>query len=290
MMEAQDRLVYLYEEGKIPYYKANDLGDKTEYDTDSVIRRKSTIQKPNIEIFYPSTGVTDTMPSILICPGGGYSYLSHRYEGVELARWFAQRGIVGVVLNSRLPDDRVMTDKKEAPLKDALSALELLRNNAKEYKINPNKVGIMGFSAGGHLAGSTSVLYTSSINRPNISILIYPVLSLDTLITHGGSRRNLIGKSPSNEDVYRFSLENHVNAQTPSTFILHTMDDRVVPVENSLRYIAQLSKFKVKNCESHILPNGGHGYAIVRSEVGQLKNWPDYLQAWLENLAWIKKK
>jgi len=226
--------------------------------------------------------------AIIICPGGGYWGLAIKHEGAQVAAWFNSLGVTAFVLKYRLPDEAIMEDKAVGPLQDGQGAIRLVRRHAKEWNIDPNKIGVMGFSAGGHLAATISTHFNEKVYepkdttsaRPDFSILIYPVISMDTAITHGGSRENLLGKNPSQELVKRFSNELQVNENTPPAFLIHSLDDDVVPVENSIRYALALKKFSVPG-ELHIYEKGGHGYGLGRTN-GTESSWPESCKKWMK--------
>jgi acetyl esterase/lipase len=196
-------------------------------------------------------------------------------------------GITAFVLKSRLPLDEIMTDKSIGPLEDVQEAMRNVRRHAKEWNINPDKIGIMGFSAGGHLASTLSTHFNDNVYdpidttsaRPDFSILIYPVISMDSEITHMGSRINLIGNKPSPETVHHFSNDLQVTKNTPPAFLVHSMDDDVVPVQNSINYALALKKYKIP-CELHIYEKGGHGYGLGRSNDTET-SWPEACKKWL---------
>lgn len=179
-----------------------------------------------------------------------------------------------VLLKYRMPNGHA-----EIPLNDSEQAIRMVRLHAAEWGIDPHKVGIMGHSAGGHFAATLSTLYTSAETRPDFSVLVYPVISMDADITHMGSRENLLGKQPSAQQVEHFSLEKQVNAQTPPAFLILAADDDTVNPENSLRYYSALLKNGVKNCVLHTYPTGGHGFGFgdsflyKRQWTGELENW-----------------
>ncbi len=284
LVSSQEKVVALYPNGKIPFKIENQIGNVYEYEKD-VITRKKTIQTPDIECFFPKTK-KDSMPCVLICPGGGYGLLSHLKEGVKVAEILNEAGIVGIVVNSRLPDDRTMTNKTEVPLLDLQTALKYVRDHSKELRINPNKVGIMGFSAGGHLASTAAVHYADPSLRPDISILIYPVITMEDDFTHKGSKTNLLGKKPSQDLVDKYSNHKQITSNTPPTFIVHSMDDKAVPVQNSFQYMSMLAEKGVKNCSFHIFPSGGHGYGLAPDDKTSLKDWPTLLLKWLNERGW----
>jgi acetyl esterase/lipase len=286
MVQAQQiKTIQLYPSGKVPYQLENNVGDVSEYEN-QIITRKKTIQSPHIEIYYPAGEKNGEKSAVLICPGGGYGYLSHLKEGVKVAELLNNVGIIGIIMNSRLPDERLMTDKHKVPLTDVHMAMTYLRKNAAELGIKKDKIGVMGFSAGGHLASSAAVQYDTEDLRPDLSLLIYPVITMDTLFTHKGSRQNLLGKKPSEDLVQLYSSEKQITTKAPPTFIVHSTDDAAVPVKNSLVYIDALIKNGVKNCSFHIFPTGGHGYGLAQDKKDALKSWPDLMIAWLKDRGW----
>ncbi|TDO99230.1 alpha/beta hydrolase fold domain-containing protein [Flavobacterium sp. 245] len=224
--------------------------------------------------------------SVIICPGGGYGMLAINKEGYKVAEWFNSLGINAFVLKYRLPSDLIMKNKTVAPLQDAQEAVRLVRRNASKWKLNPNKIGIMGFSAGGHLASTLSThfndkVYTPSDTtsaKPNFSILIYPVISMQEGVTHQGSKDNLLGKNAGSELTEKYSNEKQVTASTPKTFLVHATDDKAVPVENSINYYLALKKEKVL-AEMHLYENGGHGFGL--GVKGTNASWPKACEKWL---------
>jgi acetyl esterase/lipase len=211
------------------------------------------------------------------------------HEGYQIAEWFNNIGVTAIILKYRLPNDKIMQDKTIGPLQDAQEAIRIVRRHSKEWNINPGKIGIMGFSAGGNLASTASthfndIVYSLSDTtsaRPDFSILAYPVISMDSSITHMGSRENLIGKKPSQEMVNKFSNELQVTSQTPPAFIVHSSDDKAVPVQNSLRYFDALNKAGVRS-ELHIYKLGGHGYGLGRNATSE-STWPEALKKWMKD-------
>ncbi|MHC0442494.1 prolyl oligopeptidase family serine peptidase [Flavobacterium sp. 3-210] len=224
--------------------------------------------------------------SVVICPGGGYGMLAINKEGFKVAEWFNSLGINAFVLKYRLPSDLIMKNKTVAPLQDAQEAVRLVRRNALKWKLNPNKIGIMGFSAGGHLASTLSTHYNDKVYmpsdttsaKPNFSILIYPVISMQEGVTHQGSKDNLLGKNASSELADKYSNEKKITTETPKTFLVHATDDKAVPVENSINYYLALKKEKVLS-EMHLYENGGHGFGL--GVKGTNANWPKDCEKWL---------
>ena len=218
--------------------------------------------------------------AIVMCPGGGYWGVALGHEGHDMASWLNAQGITYVVLKYRMPNGH-----HEIPLNDAEQAMRLVRANAADWGINPRRVGIMGASAGGHLAASLATLYGSQETKPDFQILFYPVISMDAAITHQGSRDNLLGKHPSEELVHRYSLEQQVDENTPQAFIMLSADDDAVPPANSMRYIQALLEHKVPT-SLHMYPTGGHGWGFRDSFIYK-RQWTGELEKWLrEGIRW----
>lgn len=243
------------------------------------------VTEPTLKIFLAENkGVKNT--AVVICPGGGYALLSHEKEGDKVAKWLQSIGVSAFVLKYRLPSDAIMKDKTIGPLQDAQEAIRTLRRNADEWNLDTSKIGILGFSAGGHLASTLSTHYNDKVYeskdntsaQPDFSILIYPVISMEDGITHSGSKENLIGKNARSELVTKYSNEKQVNENTPKTFLVHATDDKAVPVENSINYYLALKQNKVPT-EMHLYENGGHGFGL--GVAGTNKNWPNACEKWL---------
>ncbi len=237
---------------------------------------------PTLTIFLPLKNLSKGS-AVIICPGGGYGGLLTKREGSDVARAFAKLGVTAFVLKYRLPNDAIMEDKSIGPLQDALQALKMVHQNAVKWNIDTSKIGIMGFSAGGHLASSAGTHYDARIIensenidlRPDFMVLVNPVISFSNEIGHIGSRNNLLGKSPSPEKITFFSNELHVNQSSPQTFLVHTADDTVVSPENSFRFYHALRKNKV-NAELHIYSEGEHGFLkkpVFEEWFGRTVNW-----------------
>lgn len=212
--------------------------------------------------------------AIVACPGGGYYNLATGHEGHDMAAWFNGMGITYSVLIYRMPNGN-----NEVPLSDAHQAIKVMRSKAGEWGIE--KLGIMGSSAGGHLA-STAATHFDPETRPDFQILFYPVITMDERYTHMGSRNNLLGTSPSDEMVEKYSNEKQVTAQTPPAFIMHSSDDKVVPVENSVNYYMALVKRGIP-ASLHTYPIGGHGWGYNDSFIYK-RQWTGELEKWLLEL------
>ena len=232
--------------------------------------------------------------AVIICPGGGYGHLAINKEGYKVAQWLNTLGISAFVLKYRLPNDLIMKEKSIAPLQDVQEAVRIVRRNAEKWHIDPNKIGVMGFSAGGHLASTAATHYDDKVYEvadkisahPDFSILIYPVISMQEGITHMGSRNNLLGEKASAESIDKYSNEKRVDANTPKTFLVHATDDKAVPVENSINYYLALKQNKVP-AEMHIYENGGHGFGLGIE--GTNKYWPKDCENWLVANGYILK-
>lgn len=274
---SQSMKINLWPEGNIPLSIKNNLQEQA-ISTDIV--RIGKVQVPQIEVYLPNKRSV-TGQAVIICPGGGYSILAYDWEGTDVAKLLNAHGIAAIVLKYRLPDSLSSTAPDQVPLMDAKQALRIVREKAASWNINPNKIGVMGFSAGGHLASTLSTHFEEE-TKPNFSILIYPVISMDKSIAHMGSRNNLIGKQPSEEMAKLYSNELQVTANTPPTFLIHATDDQSVPVENSLLYYQALKKNKVPT-EMHIYPAGGHGFGLANGN-RSLESWPVLLIEWMKGL------
>lgn len=212
--------------------------------------------------------------AIIMCPGGGYALLAMNHEGHDMAPWLNAQGITYIVLKYRMPNGHY-----EVPLSDAEQAIRLVRRHAKEWNIRPDRIGIMGASAGGHLAASLATLYSSEETRPDFQVLLYPVISMQTGVTHGGSRQNLLGKEPSQELTEKFTLEKQVNERTPQAFLVLSADDRSVPPANGIHYFEALLQHQVP-ATLHVYPTGGHGWGF-RDAFPYKRQWTGELEKWL---------
>lgn len=212
--------------------------------------------------------------AIIMCPGGGYARLAMNHEGHDMAPWLNAQGITYIVLKYRMPNGHY-----EVPLSDAEQAIRLVRQHAKEWNIRPDRIGIMGASAGGHLAASLATLYSSNETRPDFQILFYPVISMVPGVTHGGSRQNLLGNNPSQELEDKYTLEKQVNAHTPQAFIMLSADDGAVPPANGIHYFEALLQHQVP-ATLHVYPTGGHGWGF-RDAFTYKRQWTGELEKWL---------
>lgn len=272
-------IIPLWPEG-VPGQKA---AEETEVFDDG---RYSNVHEPTLTYHAPAVD-RPTRTAVIVCPGGGYRLLSFAREGLQYARWLNQQGITVFILKSRLKEYG-----HPHPLRDVLRAMRYVRSHAAEYGIDADRIGVMGSSAGGHLAASASTLYghpdgrtgaeIDEVNaRPDFAILMYPVISMVDGVAHEGSRHNLIGESPSPELFNLMSLEKQVTAQTPPTLIIHTQDDAAVPVTNALHYYAAMTAADVPG-ELYVFQSGPHGMAM-KPGLGTASDWPDRAAEWLRD-------
>jgi acetyl esterase/lipase len=286
---AAQQVIPLYE-GEVPNAKPCNEKDHEFIDTSwnkNGILIVDHITKPTITV-YEAPKEKSNGTAVVICPGGGYSVLAAGHEGSEVAEAFNKAGITAFVLRYRLPKDECMTNKAFVPLMDAQQAIYFVRTHAKQYNIDPNKIGIMGFSAGGHLASTAGTHFNQPVRkelasanlRPDFMLLLYPVISFNDSIGHVGSRDNLIGKNPDPKLLHLFSNEEQVTAQTPPTFLVHASDDDGVNPENSIHFYQALLKNKVP-AELHLYEHGGHGFGLHNTTTSE--DW------FADCLAWLKE-
>jgi acetyl esterase/lipase len=250
--------------------------------------------KPKITL-YRADPATASGAAIIVCPGGQYHDLVDDKEGTQVAEWLNSLGISAFVLQYRLGPRY----RHPAPLEDAQRAVRTVRARAPEWGIDPARIGIMGFSAGGHLASTVATHFDAGqpasldpiervSSRPDFSVLIYPVISMMDPITHAGSRRNLLGDMPDPKLVAQLSNERQVTAETPPTFLFHTADDPIVVVENSLQFFTALIKARVRGSEIHVFAHGGHGAGLAPDDPA-LSQWPKLFALWSKNRGLIER-
>jgi len=289
MVSAQDS-VLLYPR-QVPNSKPTTTPEHREVDAGGRLR-VSRVSNPRLYVFLPQKEKANGA-AVIICPGGGYARLAASHEGLDVAKALNEWGVAAFVLIYRLPDDSIMDDKEIGPLQDAQRSIAIVRDRAKEWNINPNKVGIMGFSAGGHLASTAGTHFDRPVIenrkhmdlRPDFMVLLYPVISFSDSLMHKGSRDNLIGKTPSPEKINYYSNELQITARTPPAFLVHAKDDGTVKVQNSIGFYDALLKNNVP-AEIHLFEKGGHGFGMNNPTTTD--KWMDWLKVWMQVNGWIK--
>ena len=289
IITAQDIVLPLWPEGKIPNYQ--NKGETEKIESKEIIRI-SNVQTPNITVYLPAKK-SATGQAVIICPGGGYSYLSYDWEGIDPARLFNAKGIAAIVLKYRLPNSKSNITPHLSPLMDAKRAMRMVRFYAGKWGIKKDQVGIMGFSAGGHLVSTLGTHFDSGdpqsqdsveqlSSRPDFMVLVYPVISMTKKIMHAGSKNNLVGEKADSSLAKLYSNELQVTKNTPPTILIHATDDKLVPVENSLLFYQALKDNNVP-AEMHIYPKGGHGFGLAVGQ-GYLETWTDRCVEWMRGL------
>ena len=281
----------------IPLYKDNIPNSKPAKDEEKSEQSNglliiSKISKPTLSIFLPPKEKANGA-AIIIYPGGGYGVVAAGHEGTDIAKKFNEIGVTAFVVKYRIPNSETMVNPEIGPLQDAQQAIKVVREGAKEYNIDPNKIGIIGFSAGGHLASTAGTHFDKAVItntnntslRPDFMLLIYPVISFADSIAHIGSRNNLIGKNPSAEKIKEYSNELQVTSKTPPTFLVHASDDDAVKPENSVVFYLALIKNHV-DAEMHLYEKGSHGFGLHLKNKNEL--WMDRCKNWMENHGWLK--
>lgn len=254
--------------------------------------RTSMVTDPVLLPYFPDKAKANGT-AVIICPGGGYSRLAMDIEGDAVAKKFNEIGVTAFVLKYRLPSDEIMVDKTIGPLQDAQRSIQLIRQRAAEWKINPAKVGIIGFSAGGHLASTAGTHFYNAVIerkdtislRPDFMMLLYPVISFGEM-AHKGSMQRLLGDKPTQDQIDLYSNEKQVKATTPITFIVQAEDDKTVPVQNSLMFYYALLANKIPS-EMHIYPKGGHGFGLNNKTTKDY--WFDSATHWLDANGLLSK-
>lgn len=259
---------------ELPLWPAGAPNDNGITDPEQAISngRISHVSQATLYVYLPA-GVEAPAAAVVICPGGGYSRLAMEHEGHAFARWLNEEGIAAIVLKYRMPNGR-----HDVPLSDAQQALRVAREHSRAWNIAPDKIGIAGFSAGGHLASTAATHFSDSLSRPDFAILFYPVITMDSL-THAGSRRQLIGESPSRERQEYYSNETRVTPATPTTLLLLSDDDTTVDPLNSAAFYAALKAHRVP-ASMYIFPSGGHGWGM-HAHFAYHAVWKELLKNWL---------
>ncbi len=265
MFSQKEILLYSTSNPEKSFIEENEIANGTEWIT-FVSRARMYM--------YPADKKNKRRTSVLICPGGGYGGLAAQKEGVEIAHWFNSLGVTAFVLYYRMPFAH-----HEIPLKDAKTAIQIIRNNSRQWDLNKKRIGVIGFSAGGHLAATLGTHF-DKFNKPNFMALIYPVISFRPAFFPGGTCENLLGKNPPKELINFYSNELHATKHTPPTFLVHALNDEVVEPLHSQAFADSLKSRKV-NYELVLYKNGGHGFGMRPQNV-DADQWPNRLKEWLK--------
>ena len=229
--------------------------------------------------YYPSENKEDNKPAIMVIPGGGYTFLSITNEGISIAKWLNGLGIDAFMLKHRLPNNYSSPCKQRVATEDALKAVELIRENSSKWKIDSKNIGVIGFSAGGHLASTISTKGELNVNKPNFAVLVYPVITMN-INSKTWTFSNLFGENPSPDIINKYSNDLNVNSQTPPTILIHSNNDKGTPPENSLSYYSALRKNNIP-AALHIWEDGGHGYGLGKGR-GSIESWPKIVEEWMK--------
>jgi acetyl esterase/lipase len=285
--EKYAEFIPLYPKGKLPNSKGMNLKDSIANE------RVYQVGTPGMYAFFPSSQ-ENKGAAVVIFPGGGYERLAYVISGTQLAKWFNSIGISAFVVNYRLPNSPDLLQREIGPLQDAQRAIKIIRTNATKWGIRADKIGVQGSSAGGHLAmlvSNQDVDYSTikdSLDtvsfHPNFAILVSPVVDLGEH-AHAGSRKNLLGESPSQQTIKKYSNHLSVTSATPPVFIVHAFNDKSVNVLNSVMLYEALVKNKVSS-SLHVFPQGGHAIAL-RNNPGSTEQWTNLCEAWMVEMGFI---
>lgn len=282
-LQAQ-RIMNLYA-GAIPNAKPTTILDTVTNAYPGLIRRSIN---PTLEMYLPEKDKASGA-AVIICPGGGYSVIVYGGEGVSIAKEFVSHGVAAFILKYRLPNDSFQVNKTIAPLQDAQQAIKMVRDSAAGWGVDAGKIGIMGFSAGGHVASTEATHFQKALIenksntslRPDFQILVYPVISMEDSLTHQGSRSQLLNLNPSKEIIDNYSNEMQVDKDAPAAYLTHAADDKVVDVDNSIMYFEKLRHNNVP-VEMHIYQKGDHGFVFKHP------GWMQPLFEWMKSNGWTK--
>ena len=277
----------------VPNSKSASITERSETDENGYTRIYQ-VSQPTLTVFQPEKEKANGT-AVIICPGGSYKFVSFTLEGTDIAKRFVEMGVTAFVLKYRLPNDEMMIDKEFGPIMDAQRAIQLVRERAKEWGIDKDRVGIVGFSAGGHLASTAGTHFNKQYLpgkkkgnlRPDFMVLVYPVISFADSIANMGSRTNLLGAGPSAEKIKEYSNELHVSKKTPPTYLVHAEDDAGVKVQNMLLFATALQENKVP-FDFYLYEKGGHGFGI-NNKTSEIK-WMDLVEDWMKRNQWLYKR
>ena len=263
------------------------------------IARVTHVQSPDMRVFLPSAA-TATGAAIVILPGGGYSILAIDHEGWQVARWLNGIGVAAIVCKYRVSSSEGASYRFPVPLLDARQAIRMTREHAREWGIDPGRVGVLGFSAGGHLASMTLTMSADTLpgdtpddmagmrHAPSFGVLVYPVISMHESWGHRGSSDNLLGPDAAQETRLRYSTERRVTAATPPTFLVATQDDAAVPVQNAMAFYAAMTAQRVPG-ELHIWEKGGHGFGMLPTGGAVAREWLPTLADWMRGRGLLRR-
>lgn len=271
----------IFAQKKIPLYTSAiecDIDKK-----DSIVEKDGStyiyeIKTPEMW-YYPSENKDNNKPAVMVIPGGGYTFLSITNEGISIAKWLNGLGIDAFMLKHRLPNNYSGPCKQRVATEDALKAVELIRENSSKWKIDSKNIGVIGFSAGGHLASTISTKGELNINKPNFAVLVYPVITMN-INSKTWTFSSLFGENPSPDIIYKYSNDLNVNSLTPPTILVHSNNDEGTPPENSLSYYSALRKNNIPTA-LHIWEDGGHGYGLGKGR-GSIESWPEIVEEWMK--------
>ncbi len=291
LVSSAQLIIPLYDNNNVVNAKPCTVQERMEPYENNTREHIYSVVAPNLTAFLPVTNTATA--AVIICPGGSYARLSMTHEGYDVAKRFQKAGVAAFVLKYRLPNDSCMVDKAIGPLQDAQQAILIVRKNAGGWNIDPSKIGIMGFSAGGHLASSAGTHFQKDYIpnpghislRPDFMLLLYPVISFSDSLAHGNSKQNLLGKNPSPEMIKLFSNEQQVTAETPPAFLVHATDDPTVKAANSEAFAAALKQHNVP-AEIHIYHHGGHGFGMNNTTTKE--DWFELALDWMRSNKWLK--
>jgi len=284
---AENLVIPLWPEGVPAAVRADAPAAKGPLGTEKILDgRISNVSVPTLTVYTPAVDRPNGT-AVIVCPGGGYGFLSNNREGIQYANWLSHLGITAFILKSRLQEFG-----HPAPLQDVLRAIRVVRSRAAEFKIDPTRLGVIGSSAGGHLAASAGTLFDHAdgktgaaldavSGRPDFLILMYPVISMVDGVAHEGSRKALLGTNPTPEMLALASLEHQVTAATPPTLLIHTQEDQSVPIENSIRFFQALTRARVP-AEFYAFEHGLHGMGM-KAEFGTASDWPKRAEEWFRH-------
>jgi acetyl esterase/lipase len=265
---------------KIPLYDSNldcDINKKNRIDESDGSTYIYEVEYPEIW-YYPAANKDANKPAVMVIPGGAYRFLSITNEGISIAKWLNELGVDAFMLKHRLPNNYDGPCKQSVASNDAFRAIELIRDNSEKWNIDPNNIGVIGFSAGGHLASTISTKGKLGLNKPDYTILVYPVINMN-IERQTWTFNSLFGDNPDESIIQNYSNDLNVNQETPPTILIHSNNDVGTPPENSISYYSALRKNNVP-ASIHVWEDGGHGYGLAKGR-GTIESWTKIVKEWL---------